>query len=84
MAPRSILVRPILVSLLLLIAFAIKRPPWKRRLAPDPPSFLYTVAKHYEPLAWMHGADRFQFRRDHLRARRKWQASTGSGFRSVC
>ena len=25
----------------------------------DPPSFLYTVAEHYEPLAWMHGADRF-------------------------
>jgi len=23
------------------------------------PSFLYTVTKHYEPLAWMHGADRF-------------------------
>ncbi len=23
------------------------------------PSFLYTAAKHYEPLAWMHGADRF-------------------------
>jgi len=22
-------------------------------------SFLYTVTKHYEPLAWMHGADRF-------------------------
>ena len=25
----------------------------------DSPSFLYTVAKSYEPLAWMQGADRF-------------------------
>jgi len=25
----------------------------------DSRSFLYTAAKHYEPLAWMHGADRF-------------------------
>ncbi|MFZ0861199.1 MAG: hypothetical protein WCA27_02985 [Candidatus Sulfotelmatobacter sp.] len=59
MAPRSILVRPILVSLLLLIAFAIKRSSVEASLAPDPPSFLYTLATHYEPLAWMHGADRF-------------------------
>ncbi|MBZ5615061.1 MAG: hypothetical protein LAO23_13710 [Acidobacteriia bacterium] len=26
---------------------------------PDPPTFLFTVAKHYEPLAWLRGADRF-------------------------
>ena len=25
----------------------------------EPPSFLYTVAKSYEPLAWMHGGERF-------------------------
>jgi len=25
----------------------------------DPTAFLYTVATRYEPLAWMHGADRF-------------------------
>jgi hypothetical protein len=25
----------------------------------DPPSFLYTAAKQYEPLAWLRGADRF-------------------------
>src|ERR1035441_10251090 len=27
----------------------------------EPPSFLYTAAKHYELLAWMHSADRFPF-----------------------
>jgi len=27
--------------------------------AANSPSFLYTVAQSYEPLAWMHGADRF-------------------------
>jgi hypothetical protein len=26
---------------------------------PDPPAFLFTLAKHYEPLAWLRGADRF-------------------------
>jgi hypothetical protein len=26
---------------------------------PDSSAFLFTVAKHYEPLAWLHGADRF-------------------------
>jgi hypothetical protein len=26
---------------------------------PDPATFLFTVAKHYEPLAWLRGADRF-------------------------
>ena len=26
----------------------------------DSPSFLYTVAKEYDSLAWMHGADRFR------------------------
>ncbi len=26
---------------------------------PSPASFLYTVAKSYEPLAWMHGGERF-------------------------
>ena len=26
---------------------------------PDSPAFLFTVAKRYEPLAWMRGADRF-------------------------
>jgi len=25
----------------------------------EPPPFLYTVAKHYEPLAWTRGAERF-------------------------
>lgn len=27
--------------------------------APQSPALLFTVAKHYEPLAWLHGGDRF-------------------------
>ncbi len=52
MLPRSIL-----SLLVLLIGTGPARP------AADPPAsaqpFLYTVANRYEPLAWMHGSDRF-------------------------
>ncbi|MBZ5681905.1 MAG: hypothetical protein LAO24_17545 [Acidobacteriia bacterium] len=46
-----------LVSLIIITAFA----PMRSVLSsgPDAPAILFTVAKHYEPLAWTHGADRF-------------------------
>jgi hypothetical protein len=50
--PRSIL------SLLLLLMGAGPGQPASQVNAPSQP-FLYTVASTYEPLAWMHGADRF-------------------------
>ena len=56
---RSVLVRSTLVVLSLLIAFAFKRTAVEASPAPDSPSFLYAVTTHYEPLAWMHGSDRF-------------------------
>jgi hypothetical protein len=60
----SILLRPalvttILVFLLVLTAFAFKRAAVEASPALDGPSFLYTITTHYEPLAWMHGRDRF-------------------------
>ncbi len=56
---KTILVRTMLVFLLLWISFAFKRTAVEASPAPDPPSFLYTITTHYEPLAWMHGGDRF-------------------------
>jgi hypothetical protein len=63
-AARSILVRPILLliiaaCLFLLVALVFNRTALQAAPNADPPSFLYTIASHYEPLAWMHGADRF-------------------------
>ncbi len=54
MLPRSIL-----ACLLLLVAIGPARPVADATHGPDPPAFLYTAAKSYEPLGWMHGADRF-------------------------
>lgn len=54
MLPRSIL-----TCLLLLAAIASARRGSDNAIPLDPPAFLYTVAKSYEPLAWMRGADRF-------------------------
>lgn len=51
--------RAIVVVLLLLVAVGFTRTAVKASSNADPPLFLYTVASHYEPLAWMHGADRF-------------------------
>jgi hypothetical protein len=58
-APRSILVRPIVFALLLLLGFALKRTAVEASPATDSLSFLYTMATHYQPLAWMHGGERF-------------------------
>ena len=64
MAARSIRVRPILLliaaaCLFLLVALVFNRTAVQAAANADTPSFLYTVAEHYEPLAWIHGADRF-------------------------
>lgn len=64
MAARSTLVRPIFAlviaaSLFLLVASGFTKTAVHAAPGADPPSFLYTVTQHYEPLAWMHGADRF-------------------------
>lgn len=53
------LIRTILISSFLLMAFAFGKYAAKASPAPGLPTFLYTVTAHYEPLAWMHGADRF-------------------------
>lgn len=52
MLPRSIL--PLL---LILVGTGPARPAAESK--PDPQPILYTVAKTYDALAWMHGADRF-------------------------
>ena len=50
--------RSILALVLLLIAIAPARPATKSA-ASAAPALLYTVAKSYDPLAWLKGADRF-------------------------
>lgn len=59
MAPRLIFFFSIPAFLLLLFAIVFTRTGVEASPGAGPPSFLYTVARHYEPLAWMHGADRF-------------------------
>lgn len=56
---RRTLIRTILVSFFLLMAFTFKKSAANASPPPDSPTFLYTVTAHYEPLAWMHGDDRF-------------------------
>ncbi len=51
------LARSILSVLVLLIGTGPERPATESAAALQP--FLYTVANTYEPLAWMHGSDRF-------------------------
>jgi hypothetical protein len=54
--------RPITVGLLsFLIITIVGFAPTRSVLSSgkDSPAFLFTVAKQYEPLAWIHGADRF-------------------------
>jgi len=51
--------RSIVICLLLLAAIASARPAGDVPSETEPPALLYTVAKSYDPLAWMHGADRF-------------------------
>ena len=45
--------------LLALVVVALIRTETTLSAGTDSPSFLYTVAKHYEPLAWLRGAERF-------------------------
>ena len=64
MAPRSIPVRPFVVRLILACLFPLVVVGLTFRVVEAaPPSdaapFLYTVSTHYEPLAWMHGGNRF-------------------------
>ena len=54
MSPRSIL-----ACLLSLAALGSAHRATEASAMPESVSFLYTVAKRYEPVAWMHGADRF-------------------------
>ena len=51
--------RSILAGLLSLFAVGFMRSGLEASASADSPSFLYTVAVNYEPLAWMHSADRF-------------------------
>lgn len=54
MLPRSIL-----TCVLLLAVTGSLRPASPAQISSDLPPFLFTAAKSYDPLAWMHGADRF-------------------------
>ena len=60
MALRLVLIPVLSAGLLALCALVLPRTPIEASPVTDSPSLLYTVAKHYEPLAWMRGADRFQ------------------------
>jgi hypothetical protein len=54
--------RPISVGLLSLVVVTIVGVAPTRSVScssQQSPAFLFTVAKNYEPLAWMHGEDRF-------------------------
>jgi Hydrazine synthase alpha subunit middle domain len=52
--------RSMLACLLSLLAVGLMRTGLEASPSTDSLTFLYTVAPHYEPLAWMHGADRFR------------------------
>ena len=58
-ASRFILILAIASGLLALCVLGLTRNTVKASASADPPSFLYTSAKQYEPLAWLHGEDRF-------------------------
>lgn len=51
--------RSILAIALLLIAIAPAKPASESAASANVPPLLYTVAKSYDPLAWLKGADRF-------------------------
>jgi Hydrazine synthase alpha subunit middle domain len=59
-ARRFILIPIVSAGLLLPCTLFFPRTQVKASPATDSPSLLYTVVKHYEPLAWMRAADRFQ------------------------
>lgn len=54
MSPRSIL-----ICALSLVAIGLTRPTVEASPGAETPSFLYTSTPRYDPLAWMHSADRF-------------------------
>jgi hypothetical protein len=54
-----VLQRLIFVFSLLSVAIGSARPAAEGARFPGLPALLYTATKQYEPLAWMHGADRF-------------------------
>jgi hypothetical protein len=58
-ASRFILILAIASCLLSLYVLGLTRNTVKASPSGDPPSFLYTFAKQYAPLAWLHGEDRF-------------------------
>jgi hypothetical protein len=58
-ASRVIVILVVAVSLTSICILGLSRTTVKASAAPVVPSFLYTATKHYDPLAWMHGEDRF-------------------------
>ena len=58
MPARSTLLSPFLIGLCLLASTGLTNVNVKAGADPKP-AFLYTVAKHYDALAWMHGGERF-------------------------
>jgi hypothetical protein len=58
-ASRVIVILVVAVTLTSLCDLWLSRTAVKASAAPRIPSLLYTAAKHFEPLAWMHGEDRF-------------------------
>jgi len=58
-ASRFILIPVFAACLLSLCVLGLTRTAVEASPSSDLPAFLYTAAPHCEPLAWMHGADRF-------------------------
>lgn len=59
MTSRFIVILLVAVLLSSLWVLGLSRTAVKAAAAPTVPSFLYTATKHYQPLDWMHGEDRF-------------------------
>lgn len=59
MASRFILIPVLSACVLGLCLLGLPKTAVKASPDAEPPSLLYTATKHYEPLAWLHGADRF-------------------------
>jgi len=54
-----VLLRSMLTCILLFVTIGLARPASESARPADVPPMLYTVAKSYEPLAWLHGNERF-------------------------
>lgn len=59
MESRFILIPALAACLFLLCVLGLTKTAVEASPSSDLPAFLYTAAPHYEPLAWIHGADRF-------------------------